>query len=267
MSEHDENKPERKLTAYERWELPNLESHQVKKDSGPAILIQKDTSITTEEVDQDSLVYEPLTASQLEEIRAAAYDEGFIHGEEEGYQKGHAEGFAKGEAEGAEKGHAEGLVRGKEEGELAARELAQSQLEHVEKILHDVVQEITHPLEESRAAAEDILYKSMVRIIENVCLSQMKVECHDVLKVQLARVFEEIGDYEGRIKLRLHPNDIEVLDVLGVQDRLSLKIDSDDSLMEGGFLLDSKSFHVDGRIEQRLEAVCKELRHLSTSKD
>lgn len=267
MSEEDVTKPERKLTAYERWELPNLESNQVTKDSGPALLIQKDVSITTEEVDQSSLVYEPLTASQLEEIRAAAYDEGFIQGEEEGYKKGYEDGLSKGEVEGLEKGHAEGFAQGKAEGEVAAKEVAQGQLEHLEKILTDVVNEITLPLEESRAAAENILYQTMTRIIENVCLSQMKEEGQSVLKTQLSRVFEEIGEYEGRIRLRLNPNDIDVLESLGVRDRLAIQVDPDDNLVEGGFLLDSKSFHVDGRVEQRLEAVCNELRHLSTPEE
>ncbi len=267
MSEEDEKKIERKLTAYERWELPNLENNKVTEDTGPAILIQKDTSITTEEVDQDSLVYEPLTASQLEEIRSAAYDEGFIQGEGDGHAKGYEDGLAKGEPEGFEKGHAEGLIQGREEGEAAAKEIAQSQLESVEKLLADVVREITMPLEESRAAAETILYQTMTRLIENVCLSQMKEEAHTVLKAQLSRIFEEIGEYEGRIRLRLHPNDISVLEALAVRDRLTLQVDEDESLIEGGFLLDSKSFHVDGRVEQRLETVCNELRHLSTPEE
>ncbi|REG82929.1 FliH/SctL family protein [Marinomonas pollencensis] len=267
MSDEDKQKSTGKLTAYERWELPNLENNKVTEDTGPAILIQKDTSITTEEVDQDSLVYEPLTASQLEEIRSAAYDEGFIQGEADGHEKGYQDGFSKGEPEGFEKGHAEGLAQGREEGEAAAKEVAQGQLESLEKLLTDVVNEITHPLEESRAAAETILYQTMTRLIENVCLSQMKEDAHHVLKTQLTRVFDEIGEYEGRIRLRLHPNDVSVLEALAVADRLALQIDEDESLMEGGFLLDSKAFHVDGRVEQRLASVCDELRHLSSPEE
>lgn len=265
MSEKDENKNPKKMTAYERWELPNLESNQVSKDSGPAILVQKDTSITTEEVDEEALVYEPLTASQLEEIRSAAYEEGYIQGEDEGHRKGYEDGFAKGEAEGFEKGKEAGFAKGDEEGKQAAKELAETQLEHLERVLTNVVHEIVSPLEESRSAAENILYQTTTRIIENICLSQMKEEGRNVLKTQLKRVIDEIGEYEGRIRLRLHPNDVEVLEALGVKDRLALQVDTDESLIEGGFLLDSKSFHVDGRVEQRLEAVCNELRHLSTS--
>ncbi|MBU2020771.1 MAG: flagellar assembly protein FliH [Gammaproteobacteria bacterium] len=263
MSDQKQEKGERKLTAYERWELPHLENNNPKTDSGPAILIQKNTVVTTEEVDEDSLIYEPLTASQLEEIRSAAYDEGFIQGEEEGHKKGHSDGFAKGEVNGFEKGHEEGRSIGVEEGLVQARSEAQVQLETLETLLANVVKEMTLPLEESRAAVENILYQSMARIIENVCLSKMAEDGHKVLKEQLSRVFDEIGEYEGRVRLRLHPADVAILDELGVKDRLTIQLETDDSLIVGGFVIDSKSFHIDGRVEKRLETVCDELRHLS----
>ena len=264
MTDPSDEKDERKLTAYERWELPHLNNSKPRNESGPAILVQKEDVIETEEVDQDTLVYEPLTASQLEEIRSAAYEEGFIQGEEEGHAKGHSDGFAKGEIDGFEKGHEDGLAVGLEEGRAQARIEAKTQLEALELLLTNITNEITQPLEESRGAAEDILYQSMVRMIENICLSKMHEDGHKVLKEQLTRVFDEIGEYEGRIKLRLHPDDISVLEDLGVKDRLSLQTESDDSLMSGGFVIDSKSFHIDGRVEQRLDAVCNELRHLSS---
>tara|TARA_R110001606_G_scaffold206208_1_gene353877 strand:+ start:1887 stop:2693 length:807 start_codon:yes stop_codon:yes gene_type:complete len=263
MSDPKQEKGERKLTAYERWELPHLENNSPKTDSGPAILIQKNAVVTSEEVDEDSLIYEPLTASQLEEIRSAAYDEGFIQGEEEGHKKGHSDGFAKGEVDGFEKGHEEGRSIGVEEGLVQARLEAQAQLEMLETLLENVVKEMTLPLEESRTAVENILYQSMTRIIENVCLSKMTEDGHKVLKEQLSRVFDEIGEYEGRIRLRLHPADVIILDELGVKDRLTIQLETDETLINGGFVIDSKSFHIDGRVEQRLEAVFNEISHLS----
>lgn len=263
MSDPKQEKEERKLTAYERWELPHLENNNPKTDSGPAILIQKNAAVTSEEVDEDSLIYEPLTASQLEEIRSAAYDEGFIQGEEEGHKKGHSDGFAKGEVDGFEKGHEEGRSIGIDEGLAQARAEAQIKLEALEALLANVVKEMTLPLEESRTAVENILYQSMTRIIENVCLSKMAEDGHKVLKEQLTRVFDEIGEYEGRIRLRLHSADVVILDELGVKDRLTIQLETDDTLINGGFVIDSKSFHIDGRVEQRLETVFNEISHLS----
>lgn len=265
MSEN-KDKDERKLTAYERWELPHLENNIPKAvDTGPAILVKKSLVEEIEEIDEDSLVYEPLTASQLEEIRSAAYEEGFIQGEKEGHKKGHADGFSKGEVDGFEKGHEDGRLAGVEEGVEQAKIKAQSQLETLETLLSNVVKEIAQPLEESRSAAESILYQTMTRIIENVCLSKMNQDGHQVLKNQLSRVFEEIGEYEGRVRLRLHPDDVSILEDLGVTDRLTLQLDVDDTLVSGDFVIDSKSFHIDGRVEQRLDVVCSELRNLSLS--
>lgn len=265
MSDHKQDKDERKLTAYERWELPHLENNKPNNNTGPAVLIQKNTVVTSEEVDESSLVYEPLTASQLEEIRSAAYDEGFIQGEEEGHKKGHADGFSKGEVDGFEKGHEEGRVVGFEEGLAQAKADAQVKLEHIEQLLANVVKEITQPLEDSRAGVEHILYQSMTRMIENICLSTMSQDGDRVLKTQLTKIFDEIGEYEGRIRLRLHSNDVQVIEELGINERLMIQLETDDSLMSGGFVLDSKSFHVDGRVEQRLDAVFNELRTLSLS--
>ncbi|AEF53861.1 FliH/SctL family protein [Marinomonas posidonica] len=264
MSDKD-NKEERKLTAYERWELPHLESNDVKETTGPAILVQKNTVITSEEVDQDSLVYEPLTASQLEEIRSAAYDEGFIQGEEEGHKQGYEGGFSKGEVDGYEKGQADGLAAGMEEGRQQAQEAAKNQFAQVEQLLEAVVAEIAQPLEASRTAAENLLYQTMVRMVENVCLSKMQEDGRVSLKEQLLRVFDEIGEYEGRIRIRLNSEDVAVLDAIGVKDRLTIQIEEDDAMVSGGFVLDSKSFHIDGRVEQRLVAVYEELRQLTST--
>lgn len=265
MSDHNQGKDERKLTAYERWELPHLDNQQSDHSSGPALLIQKEAFVAAEEVDQDSLVYEPLTASQLEEIRSAAYDEGFIQGEEEGHIKGHSDGFAKGEVNGFEKGHQEGLAAGAEEGLAQAKEEAQLKLASLEALLADVVKEITLPLEDSRSAVESILYESMTRMIENVCLAKMAEESHQLLKEQLSKIFSEIGEFQGRIRLHLHPDDLSVLNELGVTDRLSIQLEADTTLISGGFIIDSKAFHIDGRVEQRLDAVFDELRQLSVS--
>ncbi len=264
MSDKD-NKEERKLTAYERWELPHLESNDVKETTGSAILVQKNTVITSEEVDQDSLVYEPLTASQLEEIRSAAYDEGFIQGEEEGHKQGYEGGFSKGEVDGYEKGQADGLAAGMEEGRQQAQEAAKIQFAQVEQLLEAVVAEIAQPLEASRTAAENLLYQTMVRMVENVCLSKMQEDGRVSLKEQLLRVFDEIGEYEGRICIRLNSEDVAVLDAIGVKDRLTIQIEEDDAMVSGGFVLDSKSFHIDGRVEQRLVAVYEELRQLTST--
>ncbi|GAB3480910.1 FliH/SctL family protein [Marinomonas epiphytica] len=261
MSDPQDNKA-KKLTAYERWELPHLDNPQKANPTGPAILHKKEDDAPFEEVDQDSLVYEPLTASQLEEIRSAAYDEGFVQGESEGHDKGYADGFSKGEVNGFEKGYEDGQSIGAEEGRAEAQQKAEQQFAQVETLLSALFQEVQRPLEESRAGAEQILNAALLRMVESVCLTQVKEELKDSLKAQLSRIFDEIGEFEGRVKVRLHPDDMSVLDELAISDRLALKLVEDPDLTAGGFVIDSQSFYVDGRVEQRIAAVCDELRNL-----
>ena len=109
---------EKKLTAYERWELPNLEgeSRNAKAQSFGLAIKDDEAVEITEEIDEDSVVYEPLTAQQLEEIRLAAYEEGFAQGQDEGQKAGYEEGFAKGQDE----GHQQGIEQGHEAGRSEA---------------------------------------------------------------------------------------------------------------------------------------------------
>ncbi len=265
MSDPD-NKSTQKLTAYERWELPHLENKEAGLKTGPALLLKKEQEVETEEVDQDSLVYEPLTASQLEEIRSAAYDEGFVQGESEGHEKGHQDGYSKGEVDGFEKGHEEGFKVGQQEGLEEAQQQAEEKLAKIEALLSEVVAEIVSPLEASRSAAESLLYQTMARMVENVCLTQLEETAQTALKEQLSKTFAAIGEYEGRVRLSLHPNDVEILETLNIKERLALQVEEDATMLEGGFVIDSKAFHVDGRVEQRLDEVCNELRQLSTAK-
>lgn len=76
--------PARKLSAYERWELPAVDSSQV---------VGRDVRRAEEEMQVT-----PLTAEQVEEIREAARKEGYEQGHQEGLSAGLAEGKAQGEA-------------------------------------------------------------------------------------------------------------------------------------------------------------------------
>lgn len=64
------------LTAFERWELPNMD--------------EADPEPRVEDVEEEA-GFEPITAEQIEAIQQEAYREGF--------EQGHGEGFKAGEAE------------------------------------------------------------------------------------------------------------------------------------------------------------------------
>ncbi|MFT2110251.1 FliH/SctL family protein [Marinomonas sp. 2405UD68-3] len=263
------NKEKKKLTAYERWELPYLQgNNNDKKVAASGLLIKtEDATVTYEEVDKDSLVYEPLTASQLEEIRSAAYEEGFSQGLEEGREKGREEGHS----EGHDVGHAEGLDSGKKEGfevgHNEAREQAHVQFEQVERQLKTIVEELMSPLKETRVSVELILYASIKRFVESITQIEINERSSHILKSQLGLMFDSIEEYGGKIKLTLNPDDLELLKDYQVFDAVNLHLESDDSLFLGGFILESKNFFVDGSIENRVKKVFDELELLTNQVD
>lgn len=255
-------KDERKLTAYERWELPNLADGQDKPIFEKGILLKTEATVTSEEVDQSTLVYEPLTASQLEEIRSAAYEEGFAQGTEEGrkegLEKGYEEGLEKGNAEGFETGHKQGY----DEGHAEALTLAEEKLAQIEAQLELMQAELIAPITNIRSEIDELIFATVSRLVENISLIQLTQTAKDDLSKQLRMILDSVEDVEGKIRIRLNPEDYENLKEFGVLDRTGLHIELDDSLQQGGFFIDSKEFFVDGSIETRLQSVMDELKEL-----
>lgn len=77
------------MTAYERWELPNV------SEGGQGDCAVPGPGCSSEEIDDPEEVAELITAERLEEIQRQAYEEGFELGQKEGYQHGQKEVLAE----------------------------------------------------------------------------------------------------------------------------------------------------------------------------
>lgn len=251
---------EKKLTAYERWELPQLEAAANAKQSSQALAVKTDDAVeVSEEIDEGSLVYEPLTAQQLEEIRSAAYEEGYAQGHEEGLKAGHEEGSLKGYEEGFQQGLDQGVAEGTEKALQEGIALAESRLGDIEQLLTSALNEFERPLESSRDQLEYLLQSATKRIVEHVIKRELSESSDALLTSELEKVLNTLGEQEGRAVLKVHPDSVEAAQALALDQRLTLKIKPDSSLIEGGFILDSHAFYVDGTIESRLTDVLKSL--------
>ncbi len=250
---------ERKLTAYERWELPHLEDVAPKEVTGNSLLIRKTEEVVIEEIDEDSLVYEPLTASQLEEIRLAAYDEGYVEGLEEGHQTG----YEKGEAEGNETGHAVGLDKGYQEGYekgfTQSVEEAASKLAAVESLLSQLSDELKNPIRICKDQVETILYQSVESMVQSITQSQLTDISDALLTAQIAFLSRELEELEQPLRIRLHSESAELIETFSVFERVAIKVEKDDSLLPGGFVLDSKGAFIDASIEHKIELILADL--------
>lgn len=253
------NNDANKLTAYERWELPHLENPRPRLDSGPSILLRKETTIILEEVDETTLVYEPLTASQLEEIRSAAYDEGYFEGLEEGYQsglnKGQNEGFDKGFSEGSEKGSAEGMEKGFEQSIAEAKE----KLNTTESILELLKSELESPLRDCKDQVEKIIYQTVARLVENITHVQLQETAERTLKAQIEHLLHELEDLEQPVRIKIHPDTADLIATFSVFERVTIKLDKDETMEPGGFLLDSKGAYIDASIESKVKSILADL--------
>ncbi|HBN87799.1 MAG TPA: flagellar biosynthesis protein, partial [Rheinheimera sp.] len=67
--------------------------------------------------EEEELTLKPLTADDIEQIRQAAYDEGFAEGKDEGFSKGYGEGREQGQQDGFTQGQAEGKKQGLADGQ------------------------------------------------------------------------------------------------------------------------------------------------------
>ncbi|MCZ2723291.1 FliH/SctL family protein [Marinomonas sp. 15G1-11] len=259
----DVRKEDKKLTAYERWELPCLQDEN-KKTEVPhsGLLIKTEATVTYEEIDEDELVYEPLTASQLEEIRSAAYEEGFAQGLVEGTREGIEQGRVEGLELGKEEGFGIGQKEGFELGHSEAKEQANTQFQQIEIQLKTLLDELISPLRSTRSAVEKTLYSTIKRLINNIVQLEVSNYATEILKSQLNFIFDSIEDYEGKIKLSLNPKDIELLDDYQIFKGFNLHLEPLETLMSGGFILESKNFFVDGSIDNRMEKIFTELEQL-----
>lgn len=251
---------ERKLTAYERWELPHLEDAAPRQDTGPSLLIRDpEEVIEIEEVDESTLVYEPLTAAQMEEIRLAAYDEGYVEGLEEGHQKG----FEKGEIEGHDIGNTAGLEQGYKEGYekgfSQSIEDATAKLTDVETLLNQLSQELKNPIKACKDQVETILYQTVASMVHSITQSQLTQVSESLLTSQVNFLSRELEELEQPLRIRLHSDSAELMETFSVFERVTIKIEKDDSLLPGGFILDSKGAFVDASIEHKIELILADL--------
>lgn len=176
--------------------------------------------------------------AKIEELRQAAYDEGFA--------RGHAEGLAKGEMDGLAK--AQGTV---DEAIEKSQRLIGMAEEQARQALAEAEREM---VELALAVASKILAKE---IAENPTV---------VLPIVRAAI-DKVRDQE-QVTVRVHPDDYEL--VLAARLELSsmlsrdnaLSVVADGALKSGDCVLDTPYGTVDARIDTQLELVKSALREV-----
>lgn len=236
------------LTAYQRWELPNVDPPSEPESSPDAPPAQADESARKGPRAPRASTAPP-TLDEIEAIQREAQEEGFAAGYQEGRREGRDQGYKKGQAE----GHAEGYQRGFAEGLNAGRDEALLRVQKLDQILTA----LSDPLAALDRAVEEELVVLAIGIARQLVRRELRTSPGEIVAVVRGAVgllpVASVG-----IQVRLHPEDArlirEVLS-LGPDDRPVWQIIEDQALSRGGCVVNSELSRIDATVEKRLGAV------------
>lgn len=228
MSKIKTNKPIRAedLTAYERWELPNIEGGMEAINKARSAIVRKPVK--------------PLTADDLEKIRQEAYQAGFEEGKSAGFQKGQQEGLALGKKQGHEEGFNQGLQD------------AQVKVDQTVAQLRQCLQNLSNPIEEQGHLVEQAVLNLSLAVSRAVIHRELKLDSSQVLST-IQHAIQNLPDSSKGIKVRLNPQDVDYAKQAKESFENSLEVMADASINAGGCLVETSSQLIDYTIEKRFQ--------------
>ena len=230
------------------WSLPVVEDNEPEDESKTNAIGKKLTwrYEPPEEVEEEP---QPLTAEEIEEIRQAAYEEGFSQGKEEGFAKGYEEGKASGFEDGSVKGHEEGITKGLEEGRERIESLA-SQWQSLISQLH-------HPINVVENNIEQQLVQLVAQLTEAITLEEARTN-PDILLRAVSEGMNALPSKEPNTQVLLHPDDIAiVVDEFGEEhiNEQGWRILSAPHLERGSCQIENSTSNIDLSVKSRMKEV------------
>ncbi|MFB0979517.1 MAG: flagellar assembly protein FliH [Alteromonadaceae bacterium] len=231
------------------WSLPAVESEDTSQDETTNAMGRKPTwrFEPPEASIEEEIV--PLTAEDIENIRQAAFDEGFNQGKEEGFTKGHEEGKVTGHEEGVVSGHEEGLETGLAEGKETIDEQSaawQSLTDQLHKPLLDVEKNV-----------EQQLIHLVVKLTEAITLQEAKTN-PDILIGAISAGIKALPSQEAQTQILLHPDDIKRVEkqfgATHVQEQ-GWRLLAAPQLVAGSCQIENSTSNIDLSIKSRIKEV------------
>lgn len=189
----------------ESWQMPSLES------SGRVVSVASRGNAVGR---QASTRPEPLTASKLDAIRKAAYEEGLEMGKRDGLR------------------------------------LAQTEVNEKIAQLNRMMGQLMHPLAEQEAELEQALVQLAGRIAEAVVQSSYTPD-EQHLSAIVKQALEQLPEGSERIRVLLHPRDAELLKKACADQSDGWKILADASLVSGGCIVKTDYSYVDYSLQKQ----------------
>lgn len=223
------------LSAWERWELPLLDSagNEVPAAQGP--------SAREEDI-------KPLTAADIEAIRQSAWEEGRTEGFTQGYEDGLRQGRQQGEKDGYDAGQARGEEAGRAAAEKATEQTVRASLERLEQVMAELLQ----PLERHRDELESALVNLATVVARAVIHRELSLDSSQVAAV-VREAVSALPSTADNVRIRVNPKD--EAHVREVADRLeaAATVTADPSVLAGGCKVETRHTLVDYTVEKRFQ--------------
>ncbi|CBL46752.1 Flagellar assembly protein [gamma proteobacterium HdN1] len=251
--------PPERLTAYERWVLPNMEDDDgVQEEFAIATAIQRKAKLQPppqhssheeDTNDADPVAPEetitPLTAEDVEAIRQAAYEEGY----QQGHQQGLERGIEEGTAAGYQQGHQQGYASGEDEVRSSALRLSQ------------ICRTLLEPIPANDQALEEVLKQLVSQICTQVVHRELLLDSNGISAV-VKEALDCLNPGNKRIRIHLNPQDIEVIErelrTLN-QWEGQWRLLAHNTITPGGCIIDTDDSIIDARAEKRLSALLQQV--------
>lgn len=222
----------------EAWALPVIGS------DGNIIRVEKPPSEDELVEDVEEATYQPLTASELEAIRADAQKEGFDKGVQQGLAKGHHEGYQA----------------GFKEAEAKVTQEAQETLQLQVSQLLSIAEELIDPITRQQDQLEDMLVEFVCGLTQQVVGRELITDSGDI-KGAVQTALSALPTGPSNITLWLNENDLKVIEEYRDQSGGDWQLKDDPSLLAGGCRIETAQSLVDYSIESRLEELLEQFRH------
>lgn len=228
--------PGSSLTAYERWEVPSV-------DSASAAFDQPE--LTSATGGQPSTLP---TLDEVESIQRLAQEEGFAAGYQEGRKEGKEQGYGKGQQEGYEKGYQQGHQEGLEASRDEIAERAQK--------LGQILDFMSRPLDELDTTVEQELAHLAIAIARQLMRRELKTAPGEIVAV-VRQTLGLLPVASREVRVHLHPEDAELVrDVFALKEEsYTWRIQDDPTLTRGGCRVETNTSSIDASVERRLGAV------------
>jgi len=232
------------------WALPQVEqADNVVDDEATNAFGLKSTWRYEPPESEQEIEPQPLTAEEIEEIRKAAYDEGFNQGKEEGFAKGYEEGKVSGHQEGKTQGHEEGIEQGLAEG--------QEQISELTEQWQNLINKLHQPMQDVDKNVEQQLFTLVAQLTEVVVHHEAKTNA-DILMSAISEAIKALPAHDTQTQIYLHPNDIKRVEQAFGNEHIQnsgWRLLPAPQLDEGGCQIENSTSNIDMRLKSRLNGV------------